>query len=121
MIIKTITIDLASKGVAPVIDVMQGDSMTRGVKIKLYNGNVPYDYSEIVNASFSVAFEKPDSVRGWYDTLPNEEPAVSVDEGNPSIVTALFAPAMLEVVGSVKATLVLIDTQDKQNQKVMIF
>lgn len=114
MIIKTITIDLASKGVAPVIDVMQGDSLTRGVKIKLYNGNIPYQYLDIANASFSVAFEKPDGVRGWYDTLPNEEPAVSVDVGNPSIVTALFAPAMLEIVGCVKATLVLRDSQNKQ-------
>lgn len=114
MIIKTITIDLASKGVSPVIDVMQGDSLTRGVKIKLYNGNVPYDYSGIINKSFSVAFEKPDGVKGWYDTLPNGDPAVEDDRGNPNIVTVLFAPAMLEVVGSVKATLVLVDTQGKQ-------
>ena len=88
--------------------------MTRGVKIKLYNGNVPYDYSGIINQSFSVAFEKPDGVKGWYDTLPNGDPAVEDDRGNPNIVTVLFAPAMLEVVGNVYATLVLMDTQDKQ-------
>lgn len=113
-IIKTITIDLASKGIPSVVDVMQGDSFTRGVKIKLYNGNVPYQYSDIVNASFSVAFEKPDGVRGWYDTLPNEEPAIEIDGENPSIVTAFFAPAMLEVVGNVHATLILRDTHERQ-------
>lgn len=113
-IIKTIRIDLASQSVPSVVDAMQGDSLTRGVDIHLYNGNVPYQGNELTNGAFSVAFKKPDGIQGWYDTLPNGIPAVEESQTTPGLVTVLFAPAMLEVAGHVQVTVILRDQQTRQ-------
>ena len=86
-ITKHLTIDMVSSGVSAVVDVMQGDEMTRQVSVSLYDAGRPWEPPEGVEAS--VSFRKPDSVAGWYDTMPDGSAACTI-AGN--LVTAQLVP-----------------------------
>lgn len=73
-------VDITRKGVAPVVQVTEFDSMSRYFTLILMDGGVPFEEPE--GATYSVFYETQDG-KGWYDTitLPDSttRPAVSSD------------------------------------------
>jgi hypothetical protein len=109
VVINEFLMTLDRRGVSPVVDVVQGDANTRAVKITLTAGSSAF--VPPVGTAASVAFQKPDGKKGWYDKLPNGEPACTI-EGNT--VTAVLAPEMLNAAGQVDAVLILQDADLNQ-------
>jgi hypothetical protein len=64
-----ITIDLARRGVKPVIDAVQNDTGTRNVELSLFANGVPWEIP--ADTSFLVKYERQDGTGGSYDTLPD--------------------------------------------------
>ena len=98
------TMALDRQGVAPIVDVVQGDSNTRAIAVTLTAGGAAFEPPEGTTAS--VAFRKPDGKKGWYDKLPDGANACSV-AGN--VVTAVLAPEALTVAGKVDVVIILQD------------
>lgn len=111
-IVKKLTLDLADRRILPVVDAMQDDEMTRKVEISLYSSGREFRLSGEEN--ISVAFIKPDGKKGWYDTLPNGEPAVDADYDTENKIMVTLAPAMLEIPGEVKVAIVFKDPNNYQ-------
>lgn len=84
------------------IDVSQGDTYSRYIKITLFNNMSEWPVPDGVTVA--VRFKKPDRTQGVYDTLPNGAVAYSV-EGNT--ITVGVAPQMLTVKGKVTASVVV--------------
>lgn len=104
-VIKKIKLDLLQKSVPPVIDAVQGESLLRILEVHLYSGSVPFNGDWLFA---SCAYKKPDGTTGWYDTLPNEQPGVSLLQ---NVVTVVLAPEMLTVPGDVCAV-IRIDSEE---------
>jgi hypothetical protein len=109
VVINEFSMTLDRRGVAPVVDAVQGDANTRAVKATLTAGGAAF--APPVGTVASVAFRKWDGKQGWYDKLPNGEPACTI-EGNT--VTAVLAPEMLSAAGQVDAVLILQDADLNQ-------
>ena len=94
-LINKITIDMVRKGAAPILYAVQGESYTRTIEAKLFQNGYPVDTE---NTTISFAYKKPDGTSGWYDTLPNGEPAATKIDGGVSVK---LAPQVLTVAGIV--------------------
>lgn len=101
-IVNKIKIDISNKRAENVIDAVQGDANTRAVEVSLYDGAVKWNPPDGLN--IAVAFKKPDGTKGLYDTLPDGTPAITVSE---NAITAILAPQVLTVAGTVDAAIVL--------------
>ena len=91
-----IKMDLVKRGIIPVIDAVQGDALTRQIRIVLYSGGTEWTVPEGVSAM--ARFVRPDGSGGLYDTLDDGTAAFSVS-GN--VMTVVLAPAVTAVSGSV--------------------
>lgn len=91
------------RGPAPIVDAVQGESNTRVVQISLYttpehNKKEPWVIPDGVSPM--IRFRKKDGTGGIYDVLPDGSDAVTL-AGN--VITAVLAPQMLTVPGTVLA------------------
>lgn len=102
IITRKFTMALDRRGVAPVVDAVQDDGLTRAVEITLTYENQPWQIPDGTTAA--VRFKKPDGKSGLYDTLPNDESAYTIS-GN--VVTVVLAPEVLTAEGDVKAAVAL--------------
>lgn len=114
--VKKINLDLANHGIIPAVDAVQGDEMTRQIQMLLHSDGQAFNLTG--NEMISVAFEKPDGKRGWYDTLPNGEPAVERDQYKDNVILVSLAPAMLEIPGVVKTALIF---KNRDNHQIASF
>lgn len=114
--VKKINLDLANHGIIPAVDAVQGDEMTRQIQMLLHSDGKAFNLTG--NEMISVAFEKPDGKRGWYDTLPNGEPAVERDPHKDNVILVSLAPAMLEIPGVVKTALIF---KNRDNHQIASF
>lgn len=97
-------IDLCRCGVPSQIAAVQGEGNTRVVVVTLFDKGIAWEIPAETTAA--LAFEKPDGTRGLYDTLPNGDPATTL-QGN--MVQVTLAPQVLTAAGRVKASVVLYD------------
>jgi len=110
VITHNFTMALNRRGVTPVVDAVQGDSLTRKVAVTLKeDGGAAWPVPDGVTAA--VAFRKPDGHKGLYDKLPDGSNAVAVSDNT---VTAVLAPEVLSCAGEVWAAIVLHDKNLKQ-------
>ena len=114
--VKKINLDLANHGIIPAVDAVQGDEMTRQIQMSLHSDGKAFDLTG--GEMISVAFEKTDGKRGWYDTLPNGEPAVEIDPNKDNVILVSLAPAMLEIPGVVKTALIF---KNRDNHQIASF
>lgn len=99
-IIHKIRIDLCRCDQPACIDVVQGDSLTRSLEIKLFNNGIAYNIPPGI--TMQIVYCKSDRTFGVYDRLSNEEMACSA-VGN--VVTAKLHPQMFTVPGEVACEL----------------
>lgn len=110
VITHNFTMSLNRRGVTPVVDAVQGDSLTRKLVVTLIeNGGTGWPVPSGVTAA--VAFRKPDGHKGLYDKLPDGGNAVTISNDT---VTAVLAPEVLSCAGEVLAAIVLHDKNLKQ-------
>lgn len=88
----------------PRIEAVQGDANTRVLELTLLSGGVAWTVP--ADTEVSVAYDKSDGTRGWYDTLPDGTAACAV-AGN--VITAILAPQVLTAVGKVRVVVILRD------------
>lgn len=100
----SIRLDLTRVSAPAVVHAVQGDGNTRYISAEIYDNGVEWNPPDGLN--IAVAFKKPDGTKGLYDTLPDETPAITVS-GNT--ITAILAPQVLTVAGTVDAAIVLQD------------
>ena len=104
VITNKFTVDLVSRSVPQVIDAVQCDANTRAVEVTLLAGSVAW--KPPAGVSVSVAYQKSDGTKGWYDKLPDGTVSCSV-AGNT--VTALLAPQTLTAAGKAVAAIIFQD------------
>ncbi len=109
-ILHKIKIDLSRREQPERIDVVQGDSMSRTLEIKLYNNGAAYSVPESASI-LQIAYCKPDKTCGLYDELPSGENACTV-AGNK--VTAILHPQMFTAAGAVYCELRMLDERGTQ-------
>ncbi len=109
-IVHKIRIDLSRRGQPERIDVVQGDSMSRSIAIKLYDNGVAYEVPETTSI-LQIAYCKPDKTGGLYDKLPSGETACTF-AGNT--VTAILHPQMFTAAGMVHCELRMLDNAGTQ-------
>lgn len=85
-----------------VITVMRGDCNTRVVEMMLLDNGQPWTVPPGTTAS--LAGSKPDGTKVWYDTLPTNQQACTLQG---STVVAELAPQLLTAPGTVSAAIVL--------------
>ena len=103
MIINKLKLNLKRCGITPTIDAAQGDVLSRGLELSLFNGAKPYLLPE--NLAVLIRYKKADGKGGEYDTLPDGSPAWSA-KGNK--LTILLTRQMFTFPGSVSMTIALI-------------
>ena len=95
MYIKTkITMNVAKRGITPLIYAMQGDQHSRSIEITLLSNGVPWEPP--AGATVRVGYTRGDGTGGSYDRLPDGSAAGSID-GNK--VTVSIAPQVLSKAG----------------------
>ena len=95
MIITTkMEIDLAAGGATRSIQATQGEQYSRRLEVALFEGG--FKWYPPIGCDISVSYKKPNGKGNSYDTLPNGEPAISVDENK---VTIDIAPQLLTNAG----------------------
>lgn len=104
VITNTVRMDLALRGPAPRVDVVQDDKYSRDIQITLYENSLPKELP--ADISGIIKYSKPDGTGGSYDTLPDGTPACTVQ--GYSIVVAL-APQVCTVPGLVRLVVALVD------------
>lgn len=104
-ILHTLTFDLLTNGVPPVVDAVQADSNMRVIQATFWQGSE----AVILDAgtAVSLACVKPDKTQCWYDTLPDGTKAATAD-GNSVSVT--LAPEVMSCAGDVTACIVIHDS-----------
>ena len=104
-----ITMDLARNigKYIPPIDVMQDDKYSRDIEFTIKS-----DGSDLIlsNHTALIRFKKADGTGGNYDTLPDGNPAYSI-EGN--VVTISLAPQVCTAVGKVELSVAIISSSGK--------
>ena len=105
VITHNFTMALNRRGVTPVVDAVQGDSLTRKLAVTLIEDKGAA-WSVPGGVTAAVAFRKPDGHMGLYAKLPDGSNAVAVSSNT---VTAVLAPEVLSCAGEVWAAIVLHD------------
>lgn len=103
IITHEINMDLASRGLPPIIEAVQDDRYSRCLAICLYAGGAAWEPPDGVGAI--VRYMKSDGRGGEYDRLPNGTRAWALS-GN--VLTVDLAPQVLNVAGPVKISVALI-------------
>lgn len=101
-IVHKLEMDLAERGLAKAIAVVQGDCNTRVLELTLRSNGKEWAVPQ--DASVWMRYCKSDGTKGLYDTLPNGTLAWSVVE---NVITMELAPQMLTAPGMVVAQVVL--------------
>ena len=96
-IIQKVDLNLSFWGIPPKISMVQGDSNTRIIQAKLWDGANPYTIP--TGSSVMMRFRKPDGTGGLYDKTEGGQ-SITV---SGSTVTAPVATQMLTVAGVVMA------------------
>lgn len=105
MVIETkVNIDLQSQAVHAVVNTIQGDQNTRCIKASIYSGGTPWEIP--ADTVIAMRYRKPDGTKGYYDAMPDGQPAA---EAQDNLASVLLAPQMLTVPGSVSAQLEFIN------------
>lgn len=104
-IITKVTLDMVRNGVPPVIDAVQGEFDSRIIELHIFKNGELFDLTGHIA---SLAYKKPDGTSGWYDTMPDESPAYTV---NGNVISMKIAPQVLTSSGNVDAA-VRIETED---------
>lgn len=101
---KTIDMDLAVRGITPVVHAVQGD-VNRVLYVNFFENKTPYN---VEGLSYTIQYSKPDGTGGSYDTLPDGTAAGTLfgTTGGFSL-----APQVLTVPGIVKINVALINSQ----------
>lgn len=97
IVTSKIRMDLANRGVVPVVYAVQSDEYSRNIELHLTSNGVALALDNATTVSIS--YEKPDGTRGIYDKMPDGGKAWSI-EGN--VVTVAIAPQALTVDGDVE-------------------
>ena len=93
-----ITVDLTRPNIGGRVNAVQGDGNTRSAEITLLSGGQPWTPPEGVDVA--IAYYQPDGYKGLYNLLADGTAAISIT-GN--VATAILAPQMLTVSGTVPA------------------
>lgn len=93
---KNITLDLLETGVPVIVKAKQNDRNTRYIAAHLYVDGLAYPVPSGTEIAFR--YKKPDGTAGFYDTLPDNSPAITVS-GNT--VTVELVEQVLTVAGCV--------------------
>ena len=93
---KNITLDLLETGSTVIIKAKQNDRNTRYIAAHLYVGRLDYPVPSGTEIAFR--YKKPDGTAGFYDTLPDNSPAITVS-GNT--VTVELVEQVLTAAGCV--------------------
>ena len=96
-IIQKVDLNLSFRGIPPKISMVQGDSNTRIIQAKLWDGANPYTIP--TGSSVMMRFRKPDGTGGLYDKTEGGQ-SITV---SGSTVTVPVATQMLTVAGVVMA------------------
>ena len=102
-------LDLQQTGVRQTIYAKRGDSMTRTVKIRLFDGGTEFTVPS--GTILQIAYAKSDGKGGLYDTMPDKSSACTAS-GN--IVTAKLHPQMFTVAGLVACELRILTGSGEQ-------
>lgn len=102
-------LDLQQTGVRQTIYAKRGDSMTRTVKIRLFDGGT--EFAVPSGTILQIAYAKSDGKGGLYDTMPDKSSACTAS-GN--IVTAKLHPQMFTVAGLVACELRILTGSGEQ-------
>lgn len=108
-ILSSINIDLQRPRAPIVVHAKQGDKLTRGVVVKLYNNGTAWTIPTEVTDVF-VAFCKPDGKGGTYNKLPDNTTPACTKTGNT--ITAKFAPQVLTCAGLVRVDLKMVNAAE---------
>lgn len=101
---KQISLDILAVGIPPAVEAKQNDT-ARVIAASLYAGGNVFDVP--VGAIAVFRYRKPDGTAGFYDALPDDTPALSID-GN--VVTILLVEQVLTVPGDVRCEINLYNT-----------
>lgn len=108
-ILSTINIDLQRPRAPIIVHAKQGDKLTRGVTVKLYNNGVAWTIPTEVTDVF-VTFCKSDGKGGTYNKLPDNTTSACTKTGNT--ITAIFAPQVLTCAGRVRVDLKMVNAAE---------
>lgn len=108
-ILSSINIDLQRPRAPIIVHAKQGDKLTRGVVVKLYNNGTAWTIPTDVTDVF-VAFCKPDGKGGTYNKLPDNTTPACTKTGNT--ITAKFAPQVLTCAGLVRVDLKMVNAAE---------
>lgn len=108
-ILSSINIDLQRPRAPIIVHAKQGDKLTRGVVVKLYNNGAAWTIPTEVTDVF-VAFCKPDGKGGTYNKLPDNTTPACTKTGNT--ITAKFAPQVLTCAGLVRVDLKMVNAAE---------
>ncbi|MDD5863444.1 MAG: BppU family phage baseplate upper protein [Firmicutes bacterium] len=104
-VISRIKADMTQPNFDKAVNAIQGDGNTRCVEVTLLANGKPWVVPP--DAEVAIAYTKPDGTMGLYNRLADDTPAITVDG---AVVTAVFAPQMLTVPGTVQAGIVINNT-----------
>lgn len=107
--ISHIRLDLSDPNFGAWVEAVQNDCNCRSVQAHLFDGRKPWPVP--AGATAAVAYRKPDGTKGWYDTLADGSPAISI-HGNS--VAVILAAQMLTTPGKIQTALVFTDAQLNQ-------
>lgn len=108
-ILSSINIDLQRPRAPIIVHAKQGDKLTRGVVVKLYNNGAAWTIPTEVTDVF-VAFCKSDGKGGTYNKLPDNTTPACTKTGNT--ITAIFAPQVLTCAGLVRVDLKMVNAAE---------
>lgn len=101
---KQIALDMLAVGIPPAVEAKQNDT-ARVIGANLYAGGNVFDVP--VGAIAVFRYRKPDGTAGFYDALPDDTPAISIER---NVVTILLVEQVLTVPGDVQCEINLYNT-----------
>ena len=101
---KQIALDMLAVGIPPAVEAKQNDT-ARVIGANLYAGGNVFDVP--VGAIVVFRYRKPDGTAGFYDALPDDTPAISIER---NVVTILLVEQVLTVPGDVQCEINLYNT-----------
>lgn len=107
--IRTINADISRKNYGSTVAAIQGDGNDRCVHVQLLDNGVAW--TPPAQTWAEVRYVKPDGTVGLYDTRADGRPAVFV---RGSVATVFLVSQMLTVPGTVKASVVFLNSQLSQ-------
>ena len=115
IITHKINMDLSSNGIAPKIQMVQGDCCSRNIQLRLFSNGAPWHIPK--NAMALIRYRRPDHSVGAYDTLPDGSCAYAVS-GNT--ITVSVAPEALAIAGTVSLVVTLVDAEKELSTFAML-